>query len=46
MLSLYVMLVDLYNLIFLYILLPNEFFPAAPGRLARLKSTNLLLPLF
>ena len=41
------MFVDLYNLIFLYILLPKDFFPAAPGRLAWLKSgANLLLPLF
>ncbi len=40
------MFVDLYSLIFLYILLPKDFFPAAPGRLARLKSANLLLPLF
>ena len=33
---------SLYNL---YIPAPKEFFPAAPGRLARLKSANLLLPL-
>ena len=30
----YAMYVDLYNLIFLYILRPNDFFPAAPARLA------------
>ena len=44
--TLYVMFVELYNLIFLYIPPPKEVFPAAPGRLARLKSANLLLPLF
>ncbi len=44
----YAIYVDLYNLIFLYILRPYEIFPAAPARLpvARLKSANLLLPLF
>ncbi len=40
------MFVELYNLIFLYIPPPKDFFPAAPGRLARLKSANLLLLLF
>ena len=40
------MFVDLYNLIFLHILLPKDCFPAAPGQLARLKAANLLLPLF
>ena len=39
------MFVELYNLIFLYIPPPKDFFPAAPGRLALLKSANLLLPL-
>ncbi len=37
------MFVELYNLMFLYIPAPKDFF--APGRLARLKSANLLLPL-
>ena len=43
--TLYVMFVELYTLIFLYIPAPKDFFSAAPGRLARLKSANLLLPL-
>ncbi len=40
------MFVELYNLIFLYIPAHKDFFPAATGRLAQLKSANLLLPLF
>ena len=44
--TLYVMFVELlYTLIFLYIPAPKELFPAAPGRLAWLKSANLLLQL-
>ena len=37
------MFVELYSLIFLYIPAPKDCFPAASGRLARLKSANLPL---
>ena len=40
------MFMDLYNLTYVYILWPNDSFPAAPPRLARLKAANLLRPLF
>ena len=40
------MLMHLYNLTYVYIRWPNDSFPAAPPRLARLKAANLLRLLF